>query len=139
MPQLAFSASRFAVSHTDTCQITQAQMAWPHDSGLLPAKGSRVFVSTGAPLSAGFRLAFDVLEFHPRVMELPASVQDCVVVHELCHTVEKNYTKAFWAHHAVIEQACLAMRSELKPFRPTTHDDKFQHSLERIGAAVRQH
>jgi predicted metal-dependent hydrolase len=29
-------------------------------------------------------------------MELPASVQDYVIVHELCHTVEKSHTKAFW-------------------------------------------
>ena len=39
----------------------------------------------------------NVLEFHPRVMEMPASVQDYVVVHELCHTLEKSHTKVFWA------------------------------------------
>ena len=55
-------------------------------------------------------------EFHPRVMELPASVQDYVVVHELCHTVEKSHTRAFWAlvarqmpdwrrQHEVLERA----------------------------------
>jgi predicted metal-dependent hydrolase len=49
-------------------------------------------------------------------MELPASVQDYVILHELCHTVEKNHTKAFWAlvarhmpdwqrQHAVLERA----------------------------------
>lgn len=38
----------------------------------------------------------NVLEFHPRVMELPVSIQDYVVVHELCHTVEKGHTRAFW-------------------------------------------
>jgi len=60
--------------------------------------------------------AHNVLEFHPRVMELPTSVQDYVIVHELCHTVEKSHTKAFWAlvarhmpdwqrQHAAIERA----------------------------------
>jgi predicted metal-dependent hydrolase len=46
--------------------------------------------------------ARNVLEFHPRVMELPASVQDYVIVHELCHTKEKGHTRRFWAlvaHH----------------------------------------
>lgn len=49
-------------------------------------------------------------------MELPASVQDYVIVHELCHNVEKNHTKSFWAlvashmpdwqrQHEVLEQA----------------------------------
>jgi len=41
--------------------------------------------------------ARNVLEFHPRVMELPTRVQDYIIVHELCHTVEKSHTKAFWA------------------------------------------
>lgn len=60
--------------------------------------------------------ANNVLEFHPRVMELAASVQDYVIVHELCHSVEKNHTKAFWRlvarhmpdwarQHAVLERA----------------------------------
>jgi hypothetical protein len=30
-------------------------------------------------------------------MELAASVQDYVIVHDLCHTAEKNHTKAFCA------------------------------------------
>ncbi|MGA4449484.1 M48 family metallopeptidase [Ectopseudomonas chengduensis] len=49
-------------------------------------------------------------------MALPASVQNYVIVHELCHTVEKNHTKAFWAlvanhmldwqrQHQVLERA----------------------------------
>ena len=60
--------------------------------------------------------ANNTLEFHPRVMELSASVQDYVIVHELCHTVEKNHTKAFWGlvashmpdwqkYHQVLERA----------------------------------
>lgn len=30
-------------------------------------------------------------------MELSSSVQDYVILHELCHTVEKSHTKQFWA------------------------------------------
>lgn len=60
----------------------------------LKAQGVRVrhFQSRWASCNAQ-----DVLEFHPRVMELSSSVQDYVILHELCHTVEKNHTKAFWA------------------------------------------
>ena len=66
---------------------------WERQSGL-QARGARVrqFQSRWASCNAQ-----NVLEFHPRVMELPASVQDYVVVHELCHTVEKGHTKAFWS------------------------------------------
>lgn len=60
--------------------------------------------------------AHNTLEFHPRVMELAASAQEYVVLHELCHVVEKNHTKAFWtlvsrhmpdwkAQHEVLEGA----------------------------------
>jgi predicted metal-dependent hydrolase len=114
VPTLTFTASRFVASHPGGTQITQAQLAplllnfyrtkamerlparvrhWERASGL-QARGARikVFESRWASCSAN-----DVLEFHPRVMELPATVQDYVVVHELCHTVEKNHTKAFWA------------------------------------------
>lgn len=71
----------------------------------------RVFQSRWASCNA-----LNVLEFHPRVMELPASVQDYVVLHELCHTKEKSHTRSFWAlvarhmadwrqRHALLEQA----------------------------------
>lgn len=38
----------------------------------------------------------DVIQFHPKVMELARTVQDYIIIHELCHTIEKNHTKAFW-------------------------------------------
>lgn len=132
-PQLKFTASRFVIQNPDGASIHQDRLTpllldfyrdraqdrllarvrhWERLSGL-QAQGARIriFQSRWASCDAN-----NVLEFHPRVMELPASVQDYVVVHELCHTVEKNHTKAFWAlvahhmpdwqkHHAVLERA----------------------------------
>ena len=113
-PQLAFTASRFVIEHPDGTSLPldavmpllenfyrvrghekiQARVRhWERETGL-KAHGVRIrhFQSRWASCDA-----HNVLEFHPRVMELPASVQDYVVVHELCHTVEKSHTKAFWS------------------------------------------
>lgn len=132
-PALHFTAARFVVSHPESSQISQAVLAplllefyrckaqerlvarvrhWGRASGL-QAMGTRikVFDSRWASCSA-----HNVLEFHRRVMELPASVQDYVVVHELCHTTEKSHTRAFWRlvethmpdwrrHHQALEAA----------------------------------
>lgn len=38
----------------------------------------------------------DVLEFHPRCMEFSNNVMDYIIIHELCHTVEKSHNKVFW-------------------------------------------
>lgn len=113
-PRLIFTASRFIVENPDGLAIQfDALMPWleqfyrerAHEKLLvrvrhwerqtgLQAHGARIrhFQSRWANCNT-----HNVLEFHPRVMELPASVQDYVIVHELCHTVEKNHTKAFWA------------------------------------------
>jgi predicted metal-dependent hydrolase len=37
------------------------------------------------------------LYFNWRVLQLPVSVIDYVVVHELCHLVEPNHGLAFWS------------------------------------------
>ena len=37
-----------------------------------------------------------ILEFHPRCMEFSNAVMDYIIIHELCHTVEKSHNKAFW-------------------------------------------
>ncbi|MEJ5279542.1 SprT family zinc-dependent metalloprotease [Pseudomonas sp. MYb541] len=132
-PRLTFTASRFIVDNPDGASIhpdvlmpllerfyrerAQEKLMvrvrhWQRETGL-QATGARIrhFQSRWASCDAN-----NALEFHPRVMELPASVQDYVIVHELCHTVEKNHTKAFWGlvashmpdwqrHHQVLERA----------------------------------
>lgn len=113
-PRLTFTASRFIVDNPDGASILPDALMpllerfyrerahekllvrvrhWQRETGL-QATGARIrhFQSRWASCDAS-----NTLEFHPRVMELPASVQDYVIVHELCHTVEKNHTKAFWA------------------------------------------
>jgi predicted metal-dependent hydrolase len=37
------------------------------------------------------------LSFHYKLLFLPPSVRDYVIVHELCHTKEMNHSNAFWA------------------------------------------
>ena len=132
-PRLTFTASRFIVDNPDSASIhpdvlmpllerfyrerAQEKLMvrvrhWQRETGL-QASGARIrhFQSRWASCDAN-----NTLEFHPRVMELAASVQDYVIVHELCHTVEKNHTKAFWAlvsshmpgwqkQHQVLERA----------------------------------
>jgi predicted metal-dependent hydrolase len=113
LPQLRFTASRFILDHPhgpilpatlwqpllDTFYLHRAQEKLPPRvrhwmrSTRLAATAIRIrhFKSRWANCTAG-----NALEFHPRVMALPASVLDYVIVHELCHTIEKNHTKAFW-------------------------------------------
>lgn len=132
-PSLEFTASRFVIENPGGSSIEQDKLApilerfyreraheklltrlrhWERETGLR-AHGARVrhFQSRWASCDA-----HNVLEFHPRIMELPASVQDYILVHELCHTVEKNHTKTFWAlvarhmpdwhrQHEVLERA----------------------------------
>lgn len=131
-PRMTFTASRFVVENPEGDSI-QPEVLMPvlesfyrdraHEKLLsrvrhwerqteLKARGVRVryFQSRWASCNAQ-----DVLEFHPRVMELSSSVQDYVILHELCHTVEKNHTKAFWVllgrhmpdwtrHHEALER-----------------------------------
>lgn len=132
-PRLTFTASRFIVDNPDGVSIHPDMLMpllegfyreradekllvrvrhWQRETGL-QATGARIrhFQSRWASCDAN-----NTLEFHPRVMELPASVQDYVIVHELCHTLEKNHTKTFWAmvashmpdwqrQHQVLERA----------------------------------
>lgn len=113
-PRLSFTASRFVIDSLDGASIQPDALTplllnfyreraheklltrvrhWERQTGL-QANGARVRIFQSRWASCD---AQNVLEFHPRVMELPASVQDYVIVHELCHTVEKNHTPVFWA------------------------------------------
>ena len=113
-PQLTFTASRFIVDNPDEARIQSDALMpllerfyrerahekllvrvryWQRQTGL-QASGARIRHFQCRWASCDVR---NTLEFHPRVMELAASVQDYVIVHELCHTVEKNHTTAFWA------------------------------------------
>ena len=132
-PRLAFTASRFVAESPWGTQLApevveqllegfyreraQEKLVprvrhWERETGLKSA-GTQIrhFQSRWASCSAE-----NVLQFHPGVMELAVSVQDYIIIHELCHTVEKNHTKAFWLlvarampgwqqQHEVLEQA----------------------------------
>lgn len=133
IPTLTFTASRFIVQTPQGLSVEPEQLQtllddfyrerardriparvrhWERKTGL-KANGTRIrlFQSRWASCDA-----HNVLEFHPKVMEFAGTVLDYIIVHELCHTVEKNHTKAFWAlvsshmpgwqrQHAVLEQA----------------------------------
>jgi len=112
-PRMVFTASRFVVECPWGSAITPEAMVpvlegfyrkraqekllprvrhWERETRLKTAGVSiRFFQSRWASCDAN-----NILQFHPRVMELASSVQDYIIVHELCHTVEKNHNKAFW-------------------------------------------
>lgn len=111
--ELRFTASRFIVEVPDASSVHPDQLKpllddfyraraedklltrvryWERLTGMHSScTRIRYFQSRWANCSSD-----NVLEFHPRVMELPTSVQDYVIVHELCHTIEKSHSKAFW-------------------------------------------
>lgn len=112
-PRLIFTASRFVIESSRknglSREIVESMLEgfyheraeekllarvrhWERETGLKSAGTCiRHFQSRWASCNAA-----NILQFHPRVMELAGSVQDYIIVHELCHTVEKNHTNAFW-------------------------------------------
>ncbi|STR45184.1 YgjP family zinc-dependent metalloprotease [Iodobacter fluviatilis] len=110
---LRFTASRFVIQNPTGASITPEQLApfltrfymerahskllprlryWEKKTGLV-SHGGRIKFFQGRWASCD---ANNIIEFHPRIMEFSAAVQDYIIVHELCHTVEKSHSKAFW-------------------------------------------
>lgn len=54
------------------------------------------------------------LSFNYRLLFLPPHLRDYIIVHELCHLVELNHSKRFWALLAKSFPDYLALRRELK-------------------------
>ncbi len=52
------------------------------------------------------------------LMRLPEHLTDYVILHELCHTVEKNHGKNFWALLDKISGNAKELNKELKPYSP---------------------
>ncbi|WP_442878698.1 YgjP-like metallopeptidase domain-containing protein [Burkholderia sp. 1B3(2022)] len=89
---------------------------WERETGLRAAGACiRHFQSRWASCDAA-----NILQFHPRVMELAGSVQDYIIVHELCHTVEKNHTRAFWC---LVAQFMPGWRREHEALERVVHWD----------------
>ncbi|WP_028449430.1 YgjP family zinc-dependent metalloprotease [Chitinibacter tainanensis] len=110
---LRFTASRFVIENPAGLSITNEQLApfltrfymerahskllprlryWEKKTGLL-SRGGRIKHFQGRWASCDTN---NIIEFHPRIMEFSAAVQDYIIVHELCHTIEKSHSKAFW-------------------------------------------
>lgn len=54
------------------------------------------------------------LNFNYKILFLPENVQNYIVAHELCHLVEFNHSRAFWALVAMVIPDYPDMRDELK-------------------------
>ncbi len=57
------------------------------------------------------------LSFNYRIAKLPSSLQDYVVVHELCHLAHLNHSKDFWSRVAEALPNWKHLRKELQKHR----------------------
>jgi predicted metal-dependent hydrolase len=57
------------------------------------------------------------LNFNYRIAFLPEELRDYIIVHELCHLLEPNHSRAFWAHVARVFPSHRALRKELRRYR----------------------
>ena len=56
------------------------------------------------------------ISLNVQLMKLPDEVIDYVILHELCHTVEKNHSNRFWARMYSVCPNYAALREELKNY-----------------------
>ena len=54
------------------------------------------------------------LSFNYKLVLLPQHLQDYVILHEICHLLEFNHGKAFWAHVESVMPDHKAHRKELR-------------------------
>ncbi|MDR0982608.1 MAG: M48 family metallopeptidase [Culturomica sp.] len=57
------------------------------------------------------------ISLNVKLMRMPDEVIDYVIIHELCHTVEKNHSDRFWA---LVEKCCPDYR-RLRAYLKTKH------------------
>lgn len=57
------------------------------------------------------------LNFSYKLLFLPRELADYVVVHELCHLLQRNHSKAFWNEVARALRNYKALRAELKKYQ----------------------
>ena len=57
------------------------------------------------------------LNFNYRIAFLPPALADLLVVHELCHLIEANHSKRFWAQVSRAIPEYQALRRELRRYR----------------------
>lgn len=60
--------------------------------------------------------AEDNISLNVKLMKLPDEIIDYVILHELCHTVEKNHSADFWALMKKVCPDCMKLRGRLRQY-----------------------
>ncbi|MDR1755365.1 MAG: M48 family metallopeptidase [Culturomica sp.] len=56
------------------------------------------------------------IQLNVQLMKLPDELIDYVILHELCHTLEKNHSEKFWALMGTVSPRYAALRNALKSY-----------------------